>query len=111
MKRECETCIRNKTMYCPNSNECMTTDDKSYYQNKIMLLEENKQLKEELEEYKNPIKYFKYANKNVINENKQLKDNWDTFKKILEKNWETAQDIWYVKLINMMNDIEKGDDE
>lgn len=40
--------------------------------------QENKQLKEELEEYKNPIKYFKYANKNVTEENKQLKNLIDT---------------------------------
>lgn len=46
MKRECETCIKRKTMYCPNSTECMVTDGKPYYQDRIMLLEENKQLKE-----------------------------------------------------------------
>ena len=38
------------------------------------LQEENQQLKEEIEEYKNPIKYFKYANKNVTEENQQLKE-------------------------------------
>lgn len=39
-----------------------------------LLQQKNKQLQKELEEYKNPIKYFKYANKNVVEENKQLKD-------------------------------------
>lgn len=38
------------------------------------LQQENKQLQEEIEEYKNPIKYFKYANKNVTEENKQLRE-------------------------------------
>lgn len=38
------------------------------------LQQENKQLQKELEEYKNPIKYFKYANKNVTEENKHLKE-------------------------------------
>ena len=45
MKRECETCIKRKTLYCPSTNECMNTDDMPYYQNRIMLLEENEQLK------------------------------------------------------------------
>ena len=47
--RECETCIKRKTVYCPNSIECMDTDDKPYYQNKIMLLEENQELKKKYE--------------------------------------------------------------
>lgn len=49
--RECETCIKRKTVYCPNSIECIATDDKPYYQNRIMLLEENQELKKQLEEY------------------------------------------------------------
>lgn len=44
---ECETCIKRKTKYCPNSSECSENIDKPYYQNRIMLLEENQQLKEE----------------------------------------------------------------
>lgn len=46
MKRECESCIKRKTAYCPTSMKCMATDDMPYYQNRIMLLEENKQLKD-----------------------------------------------------------------
>lgn len=45
-----------------------------YFEKYCDLKQENKQLKEELEEYENPIKYFKYANKNVTEENKQLKE-------------------------------------
>lgn len=52
MKRECETCIKRKTMYCPNSSECFDTENKPYYQNRIMLLEENQELKKQLEESK-----------------------------------------------------------
>ena len=48
MKRECETCIKRKTIYCPNSLECMDTNDKPYYQDKIMLLEENEELKQQI---------------------------------------------------------------
>lgn len=41
---ECETCIKRKTMYCPNSSKCKCTENKPYYQNRIMLLEENEKL-------------------------------------------------------------------
>ena len=47
-ERECETCIKRKSIYCPNSDKCFNTSDKPYYQNRIMLLEENEQLKREL---------------------------------------------------------------
>ena len=43
----------------------------------IPLWEWVKLLQEELEEYKNPIKYFKYANKNVTDENKKLKEKYE----------------------------------
>ena len=55
MKRECESCIKRKTTYCPNSMECMATDDMPYYQNRIMLLEENQELKLELSGYRQAI--------------------------------------------------------
>ena len=41
---ECESCVKRKTMYCPNSFKCYATKDKPYWQNRIMLLEENKEL-------------------------------------------------------------------
>lgn len=55
MKRECETCIKRKTPYCPTSIDCMATDDMPYYQNIIMLLEENQELKKQLEEYQEEV--------------------------------------------------------
>lgn len=55
MRRECETCIKKKTMYCPSSMECMETDDMLHYQNRIMLLEENDSLKNQQKEF---IKYL-----------------------------------------------------
>lgn len=58
-----------KDIWCPSNCEKLEK-----------LQQENKQLQKELEEYKNPIKYFKYANKNVTEENKQLKDNWNELK-------------------------------
>ena len=46
---ECESCLKRKTMYCPNSFKCYVTKDKPYWQNRIMLLEENKELHNKIE--------------------------------------------------------------
>lgn len=43
-------------------------------------------------------------------ENKQFKDNWDKLKEWLENNWEESQDIWFVKIINKMQELEQGSD-
>ena len=47
--KDCKNCVKRKTLYCPNSSECFDTLDMPYYQNRIMLLEENKQLKERVD--------------------------------------------------------------
>ena len=87
-----------------------------YYHNDCIenLKQENKQLKEELEEYKNPIKYFKYANKNVVEENKQLKDNWNKLKKYIKT--EIPEDVfinteWFVSILDKMQELEQGSDK
>lgn len=41
------------------------------------IIKEIDELQKELEEYKNPIKYFKYANKNVVDEINNLKEKKD----------------------------------
>ena len=55
-ERECETCIRRKTIYCPNSKQCFATENKPYYQNRIMLLEENQKYKEVINELRDYLK-------------------------------------------------------
>ena len=45
MKRECETCIKRKTKWCPNSGECYDASEMIHYQNRIMLLEERDKYK------------------------------------------------------------------
>lgn len=91
MDKECETCIKRKTVYCPNSIECMATDDKPYYQNKIMLLEENKELKKKYEnavaDYEKTMFEKKQLNSLVNNcqeEIRQLKKTLEEYKKELE---------------------------
>ena len=51
------------------------------------------------------------ANIKLVDENKQLKANWDKLKEWLESNWEESQDIWFVKIINKMREIEQGSDK
>lgn len=64
---ECETCIKRKTMYCPNSAECFDSENKLHYQSRIMLLEENEQLKVNY-------KAIDEAMSKLMEEIKQLKD-------------------------------------
>lgn len=76
------------------------------------LQQENKKLKEEIEEYKNPIKYFKYANKNVTEENKKLKDNWNKLKKWLYEGHylyvpEIARNSTYQVVLDKMQELER----
>lgn len=40
-------------------------------------------------------------------ENKLLKNNWNKLKKWLEKSWEESQDIWFVKIIKKMQQLEQ----
>lgn len=66
--RECVSCIKRKTPYCPTSMECMATDDMPYYQNRMMLLKENQELKCELELYENGV----YFSSEVDEKDKQI---------------------------------------
>lgn len=108
MDKECETCIKRKTVYCPTSIECMATDDMPYYQNRIMLLEENQELKKQLKEYKNS-QSCSFVNicKNVkiANYNQQKE-----FINFLEEKYKETQDIWYIKILQKYKEI-IGDDK
>ena len=73
------------------------------------LLKENKKLQEELEYTIGIVEH----NRIISEKNKeihQLKDNWNKLKEWLESNWEESQDIWFVKIINKMQQLEKGSD-
>lgn len=49
-----------------------------------------------------------FANKLIdyIKELEQLQNNWNELKKWLEENWQQSQDIWFVKIINKMQELE-----
>ena len=66
--------------------------------NKIVgLQQENKQLKEKLDcDLQWAFKYDKQV------------DNWNKLKEYLESEWQESQDIWFVKIINKMQELEQG---
>ena len=107
MDKKCETCIKRKTMFCPNSKKCMAADDKPYYQNKIMLLEENQELKKKLEEYKDKINWYENFEVNKTIDKLRLKHNTQQkeFIDYLEDNWKQTQDIWYIKILQKYKEI------
>ena len=91
MKRECESCIKRKTTYCPTSMECMATDDMPYYQNRIMLLEENQELM-------------------------KLQNNWNELKNYLEKQIidsksASSQQYYFNTIYKLMQELEQGKDD
>lgn len=127
MKRECDTCIKNKTIFCPPSIECMVTDDMPYYQDRIMMLEENKKLKMINKEYerlgKEKGRGFKITNVQEYDiyellSYKNYKDNWNYIKKMLKEVRQekfnvngycgTCTDVDIDFLLNKMQELEQG---
>lgn len=44
-------------------------------------------------------------------ENAELKNNWKELKNWLEENWKQTQDIWFVKIINKMRELERKSEQ
>lgn len=45
---------------------------------------------------------------NLELENKKINDNWNRLFNFLEDQWTETQDIWYVKIIEKMKDMQRG---
>lgn len=45
---------------------------------------------------------------NLELENKKINDNWNRLFNFLEDQWIETQDIWYVKIIEKMKDMQRG---
>ena len=74
--------------------------------------------KKQLEFYKQLSEQLQQENKHLDGVNcklrrkiGQLEDNWDKLKEWLENNWIESQDIWFVKIINKMQELEQGSDK
>lgn len=89
----CENCIKYKTIYCPNSDECLAREDKPFYEDKYTILTKNEALEGILKDYTKENQQLK-RNCNIGNENlnfyreeyKKLEDNWNRLKEYISKN-------------------------
>ena len=43
--------------------------------------------------------------------NEQLQNNWNELKQWLENHWQESQDIWFVKIIGKMQELENDNNE
>ena len=81
------------------------------------LQQENQQLKLINEEYERLNKEngrgftITSVQKYDIYELLKYKDNWNELKDFLEINWKETQDIWFVKIINKMEGLERGESD
>lgn len=107
MNKECVSCIKRKTPYCPTSMECMATEDMPYYRNRMMLLKENEQLKIQIS-----------AREEVCN---RLESNWNKLKKDLElvvdyglgdesSKWDKIYGEYAKSTLKFMQELEQGSD-
>lgn len=49
------------------------------------------------------------AYESTFSDYQELKGNWNKLGEWLESNWEESQDIWFVKIINKIQELENGD--
>lgn len=81
--RMCENCIKYKTIYCPNSEECLSREDKPFYEDKYTILTKVEVLVETLKDYIEELQTLKIqisAREEVCN---RLENNWNKLKEYL----------------------------
>ena len=72
-------------------------------------VEENQQVEDQIKNYIEEIQTLKIQISAREEEYKKLEDNWNKLKEFLETNWKETQDIWFVKIINKMQKLERSD--
>lgn len=104
--------LKNKNIHfveCENWHDAYGYEKSEMKEDTINYIEklqqENQQLKEELEEYKNPIKYFKYANKNVVEENQELKERLERINNYLDKYYSMENQYWFDRIRDIVEDM------
>ena len=112
---ECESCVKRKTMYCPNSFKCYATKDKPYWQNRIMLLEENEKLKQDYNKVVHESTEFESKVYELEQENQQLKEQRQELRSWLEKklasdNYTDGMYYGFKICLSKLNELE-GKDE
>lgn len=67
IRKDCDDCIKRKTMYCPNSNECYNTFEKPFYLNNIKALDQLEQKENIIKEIREKIEMKIKGYKEIIN--------------------------------------------
>lgn len=86
MNKKCENCIKNKTIYCPNSDKCLSRENKPFYEDKYTILTKVEALDETLKDYIEELQTLKIqisAREEVCN---RLESNWNKLKKYIREN-------------------------
>ena len=81
----------------------------------IELFNEMSNWREEAYDVTHKIKYNERSRrrmqKSLMKKINLLEDNWNKLREWLESNWEESQDIWFVKIISKMQELEQGSDK
>lgn len=83
--RMCENCIKYKTIYCPNSDKCLSKEDKPFYEDKYTILTKIEALDEALKDYIEELQTLKIqisAREELCN---RLESNWNKLKDYIKE--------------------------
>ena len=108
--RMCKNCIKYKTIYCPNSDECLSREDKPFYEDKYTILTKVEALDETLKDYIEELQTLKIkisAREEVCN---RLENNWNKLKEYAKEIISTDNELYGTDLLNKMQEIEKEGD-
>ena len=114
--RMCENCIKYKTIYCPNSNKCLSREDKPFYEDKYTILTKVEALDETLKDYIEELQTLKIkinVREEVCN---RLESNWNKLKEWVNKQYDyyiSEEDyiggrLCFTDMKDKMQEIEKG---
>lgn len=106
----CKNCIKYKTIYCPNSDECLSREDKPFYEDKYTILTKVEALDETLKDYIEELQTLKIkisAREEVCN---RLENNWNKLKEYAKEIISTDNELYGTDLLNKMQEIEKEGD-
>lgn len=116
--RMCKNCIKYKTIYCPNSDECLSREEKPFYEDKYTILTKVEALDETLKDYIEELQTLKIqisAREEVCN---RLENNWNKLKEIaksqsgFKKRADLKGGLWFEvdDLLDKMHELEQGSD-
>ena len=101
--------MNNYKSFAELKEELGNNYDFKLYEMGISALKEIENLQQEKSQLKGSMETYDILLKSNVEENKQLKDNRNKLREYLEKSWTESQDIWFVKIINKMQELQGSD--